>query len=196
LVGLVGDKATVDQARKLLGKIVSLEVRGIVLSEFKKRIDAGKTPCQALSEPIIHPVHKTLIKATKMRHGNADEAFPVTHRSRQGEHYKLLKHEGYACLEIRIEGGETKIELLRHADVLLEKGKKPPVAVWRYYKGDIVIDGRDQRKFVIGQFKDDSSKRMALVPIVSACNSDEITVKDGKRYAKDHDILNFSVVAR
>jgi len=55
LLGLTDNQGSLDKARKRIEDIVSDRTREIVRDEFEKRISAGKSVKEALSEPIPHP---------------------------------------------------------------------------------------------------------------------------------------------
>ncbi len=184
----------VDKVRSALNEIASTEVREYVLRIVEQRLLEGKTAQAALREPIVHPIHKTIIKGVKTKRGIANKAYPIIHSSRSGKHYKFLPHQENSYVEVILSEGATKIRMVTPVDAMKEKGLKPSQGVMRFSKGDSVVDIRDQQRFVIRQILDNPSKRLALVPITDTRNADDMTTKEGKRFAKDHDILNFKLI--
>lgn len=173
LADFAGDKDSAEKVREKLGDIASPEVRKLVLDAYDRRIADGAKPQQALREPIEHPQYATPIKAVKVFVGNkpgqyldADEARPVIHRSRHAEHYKLLLHEGNACLDVWTDGNGVKTRLLKPVEALREKGKKPPPGVKRFFKGDTVFDPKSQRSYLVKQIKSGKANGGILVTLL------------------------------
>jgi hypothetical protein len=194
LADLADDRTSVEQARKKLADIASPSVREIVLAAFEQRIADGKTARAALAEPVIHPEYRTEIKAVKMRHGDAGEAFPVMHQSRGGEHYKLLQHEGYTCLEVRPHGKGVKVDRVRPADVLGHAMPALAQGARRFFKGDCVRDAMDQRVFIIKQIRAQGGGMLLMVPATDTAEVDEIGAAEGRRTASGRRLLDLEVL--
>ncbi|MGY6217805.1 type II CRISPR RNA-guided endonuclease Cas9 [Methylolobus aquaticus] len=196
LAALADARTSVEQARKKLADIASPGVRAIVLTEFERRVAAGETARAALARPIFNPEYRTEIKAVKLRHGDADDAFPVIHKSRSGEHYKLLQHEGYACLEVRPAGKGVATNLVRRAHDLDRSIREPAPEGRRFFKGDSVRDAKDQRVFLIKQIWGQGGGMLVMVPLTEAVEVDEITAAEGLRKTSGRRLLDLEVLGQ
>jgi len=190
LKDFAGDKDSAETVRKKLGDIASPEVRKLVTDAYDQRIAKGDTPQQALGQPIEHPQYQNkttkmavYLKAVKVFVGNkpgqyldADDAHPVIHQSRQGQHYKLLQHDGNACLEVWADGKGVKTRLLKPVEAMREKGRNPPN---RFYKNDTVLDTRDGKRYLIRQIWAQNGGKLILTPITESREVREMGKADG-----------------
>jgi CRISPR-associated endonuclease Csn1 len=160
---------TVDQARRAMQSIVSSIIRDIVSKEFERRIVEGKTAYEALAMPIYQTLYgqRIEIKKVKCFTGNyADDVAIVSHTSKDGrEHLKRLANGGYAYLEAEIkEGrlvGQPNLVKIQKAIRVKNSPKKDGTA--RFYKGDTVLDTKDNKRYRIGMFK--AAGGFFLVPV-------------------------------
>lgn len=203
LAELADDKTSVEKARAWLGDIASAEVRRIVLEAFDRRVAGGKSARQALLEPIVHPQYGTPIKAVKMMVGNrpgvyldATEAHPVIHESRQGRHYKLLQHEGYAYLEVQADGKGVKTRLVRPVEAVREERTTLPEGTKRFFKGDCVRDRRQKINgiLLIKQIWSQGNGCLLMVPYTDAREIAEVKKEEGPRIVSGKRLLDLKVV--
>lgn len=177
-----------EKVRKALDSIASPRVRELVITAFEQRTQDNKlSPLQALSEPILYPEYGTVIKTVTLMHGNADEAYPVIHRSRRGTHYKLLPHDGYAYLELSPDGKTTLVHPVKAMEL---KHSKPSTTVLRFYKGDTVFLPDEGKHYLIRQIKSQNGGLLVMVPITETREvrhmkqADGLITKSGKALLK------------
>lgn len=180
LISLADDKS-LDKTRKNLLTIASDEVRQLVMDVFEGRISSGQNQKQALSEPVPYPAYGTAIWRARCIHGYADNAVRIAHNSRQGEHEKYLVNDGYACLEMTTGGsGKLEARLITQCEAQGHKFIQNPQKVNRLFRGDTVIDKRDECKYIIGYFTVEGN--IFLIPHTDTRNYDKIKEKDsGKK---------------
>ncbi|MCG9026077.1 type II CRISPR RNA-guided endonuclease Cas9 [Laribacter hongkongensis] len=140
---------------KGIADIVSDEVRQIVLAAFTARVAAGLTPTQALATPVDYPHYKTRIWRVKCFAGAADSAIRIEHESRQGTHIKYLLSDSYACLEVQKskDGKKPITRLITLHEASQPAFRKRKAKGMRFYKGDLVINTKDNKCYRIGYFK-------------------------------------------
>lgn len=146
-------EASVENVRESIGKILPESTRKIVSREFETRIKKGKTPKQALAEPIQHPDYKTGIQRVRLRHTKAGNAVRVTHGNRQPDLYQYLEPEGYAFLEFDRNDANFNPRLVPLHEAMSREGqRRSQSGVVRLYKKDTVCDGQDGH-YVVQQIK-------------------------------------------
>lgn len=155
---LIDSKAgTVDQAREAIGNIVSEIIKEIVSKAFEARVSAGVKAPIALLEPIYQNMYGKQIAIKKVvcyTNKYSDNALLIVHQSADGrEHTKRLLHDGYAYLETeRTDGRILKQELVTIQQAMKHKNRAAQEGVSRLYKGDVVFDNKDGKKYRIGYF--------------------------------------------
>jgi CRISPR-associated endonuclease Csn1 len=199
-------KKTIEQqARENILSIVSAKIRNIVLVEFEKRLNSGKTIIEAMTEPVYQeaylsaktkplPIKRVVCFTTY----SAEEASPIEHPNNRKlvEHpnckkpvkplQKFIRDDGYAYMEIvKNENGVAKARLVDIQEGMQEKGKKAPQNITRYYKGDVVEDlttGLKYRvkKFAAGARENPRSKIIAIRYTESASNIDLVKKAAGR----------------
>lgn len=146
--------APIGAVRKKIEDILPESVREIVSREFEVRIDKGKTPKQALAEPIWHPLHKTCIRRIRLRYTKAGDAVRVQHGNRRTGLYKHLEPKGYAYLEFdRSDPDSNPRPVPLHEAKKSDKQRRSQSGVVRLYKKDTVRDSRDDKRCVVQQIK-------------------------------------------
>lgn len=152
-----------DQARENILNIVSPTIRQVILAEFDKRIQAGKTIVEAMSEPIYQELYSSnhsqplpIKKVVCFTAYSAEESAPIEHKNNKDPDKpfkKFLRDDGYAYMEItKSEHSSPTIRLVDVQEGLAEKGKKEPLGVTRYYKGDVIEDMSTRLKYRIKKF--------------------------------------------
>ncbi len=162
-------KGTLEQARKAIASIVSDKTREIVSKEFEARVTAGLSAPAALVEPIYQSSYgkKIVIKRVSCFTATyADDVAIIGHTSKDGrEHTKRLINGGYAYLEAELKEGKlVNYSLVRMQQAMRSKKISKKEGVVRYYKGDTVLDSKENKKYRIGMFK--AAGGFFLVPFV------------------------------
>jgi CRISPR-associated endonuclease Csn1 len=185
LSALGGNKATIESVHKAIKDIASEQTQTVVLDTFNQRIEQGLSIEKALA-PIpmrLAGGHRTEISRVKVWVDG--EARAIRYRSpRQGRHVKYLRQKGYAYCEITVENGKLsgRQRLVRYAEALHEREKRPASNVKRFWKGDTVrhIDGK---LYVVNMITADGGGRLCFVPIVETCGFNDLS-KRGKKNKK------------
>lgn len=137
--------------RKQIERIVSESTREAVLKAFNQRIESGKSPEEALSEQILDPYYGQPIRRVKVRDtARADGAVLVEHHGKlQNKPFgKYMKTKGYACLELDTQRGGARLVTLYEA---MKSGRSETPNRVRFFKGDTVLDTRDEKRYVVRQ---------------------------------------------
>jgi len=168
---LADDKSRTDAVRKKLLKIVSPETRRLVIDAFDKRIAAGKTAKEALTN-IPHPQYGNVIRQVKVLRDSASTAWKIEFSSRLSTpdkpHYKYLQYDGYAYLELTQTPSEKAVvRLVTQPEALQQKGQPVPPNTTRFFKGDTVEDTKDDKRFVIKSFRE-QGLQIFIVPVTEA----------------------------
>ncbi len=168
---LADDKSKPDAVRKKLEKIASPDTRRLVLSVFDKRIAAGKTAKEALTN-IQHPRYRNVIRQVKMLRDSANTAWKIEFNSRHSTpdkpHYKYLQYDGYAYLELTETPGEKpKPRLVTQPEALQKKDQPNPPNTRRFFKGDTMEDTKDGDHFIVKSFRE-QGLQIFLIPITEA----------------------------
>jgi len=168
-------KSSLEQGRKFVASIVSDKVRDIVNAEFERRIASGKTPWEALSAPIFQELYGKKLPIKRVRcytDKYAEDIALVGHQSRDGSvHVKRLLHAGFAYLEADMEDGQVvSPRLVPVIAANNRQGKSEDVM--RLYKGDIVVDSKDGKRYRVGYFT--SEGNIFLIPDVDPRAFDKI----------------------
>lgn len=181
-------KTTAEAARKAIADIVSVDVRRIITEVFEARLTNGISADAALIAPIVHPLYGKVIRKTRCFAGYAEDAQPIVHTSRDGEHRKYLVNAGYAYLEFGTDGSqEPRLVKIRDA---MRSNRKPTLAgIVRLYKGDVVKDTKDGKFYRIGYFA--AAGVIKLVPIYDPRPYDAI-----KERGTDKKSISFSPARR
>ena len=149
-------KVTEQSARVGITKIESDEIRQLVSDSFNRRIAAGASPSAALAEPIFHPGYGKPIKRVRCIQGrnDASSTFRVEHTDSRGKvHWKYLRHDGYAWLDLWLDQSKVQHALFTVIDAMRAPSARPPAGVLRLFKGDVVRDGKDSRLYRVCSFK-------------------------------------------
>ncbi|MBI4742783.1 MAG: type II CRISPR RNA-guided endonuclease Cas9 [Betaproteobacteria bacterium] len=155
-------KTSAGSARKTIANIVSDDVRRIVSDAFDSRISQGMEAGAALAKPILHPLYGKPIHKVRCFEGYAEEAQPIGHTSRQGEHRKYLVNGGYAYLELATDSSQEP-RLAKIRDAMRDKKRPEKQGVLRIYKGDVVKDSKDGLLYRVCLFK--AAGIIAILPI-------------------------------
>lgn len=187
-------KGTVEQARKAIHNIVSDNIREIVAKVFDGRVASGMSAPEALAQPIYQTLYGKRIEIKKVRcfTGNyADDVAIISHISKDGrEHLKRLPNAGYAYLETEFRDGRIiRQALVNTQQAMKRKYKAVPDNVMRLYKGDVVLDSKDAKKYRLGYFK--AKGEIYLVPVVDPRAYDAIKEPNSGRK-----VVSFGQVVR
>jgi CRISPR-associated endonuclease Csn1 len=168
-------KASLEQGRKFVASIVSDQVRDVVNAEFERRIASGKTPWEALSAPMFQELYGKKLPIKRVRcytDKYAEDIALVSHQSRDGSvHVKRLLHAGFAYLEADMKNGQAvSPRLVPLIAANNRQGKSEDVM--RLYKGDIVVDSKDGKRYRVGYFT--SEGNIFLIPDVDPRAFDKI----------------------
>jgi CRISPR-associated endonuclease Csn1 len=204
-------KTIEEQARENILSIVSDTTRRIVLAEFDKRIQAGKTIIEAMSEPMYQDIYSSektkplpIKKVVCFTAFSAEEAWPpITFPNKRKlaehpnckkpvkPHEKFLRDDGYAYMEIaKHEDGLPTVRLVDVQEGLAEKGKKEPQGVTRYYKGDVVEDLTAGKRYRIKKFAASDGKKPRPTMITLAWTESAEDVGKIKQSAGRMDFFN------
>jgi CRISPR-associated endonuclease Csn1 len=191
-------KGTVEQARKAIGSIVSETVRGLVSEAFECRVGAGLSAPEALSQPIYQTLYgeRMIIKKVRCFTGNyAEDVAVITHISKDGRiHTKCLPHAGYTYLETEIrEDRIVRQELVNIQQAMKKKYSPIGDGIFRFYKGDMVLDLQDDKRYRISYFK--ASGIIALLPVCEPRSFKEAYEKAPKE-AKIGKTISFKSAAK
>jgi len=150
--------------RKKIERIVSQSTREVVLKAFEERIGLGKSPKEALSEPILDPYYGQPIRRVRVRDTEkADGAILVEHHGKlQNKSFeKYMKTKGYAYLELDARQGRVRLVTLYEA---MKSGRSETLTGVRFFKGDTVLDTRDKKRYVVRQIlgKEDGTLILTL----------------------------------
>lgn len=192
-------KGTVEQARKAIDTIVSPATRKIVSQAFEARIANGESAPAALAKPIFQRQYgrDIAIKRVVCFTGKyAEGAMLVRHTSRNGKvHDKRLLHGGYAWLETDFsEERIVRQELVTIQQAMRLNRKSIQKGVMRLYRGDVVLDSNDARKYRVGFFKKEGC--IFLVPHIDPRAFDAIKEPgSGKKKVSFGQIKRLSIVS-
>ena len=164
-------KTSVESARKAIANIVSDGIRNIVSGAFEARIAQGMEASTALANPIRHPTYDSPIYKVRCFEGYAEDAQPIGHASRQGEHRKYLVNGGYAYLELTSDGSREPL-LIKICTAIRNKKNPAKQGVVRIYKGDTIMDSKDGKLYRVGYFKMEGN--IFIVPIFDPRSFDKI----------------------
>ena len=129
---------------------------------FEARLANGISADVALKEPFVHPLYNKPIRKVCCFGGYAEDAQPIVHASRSGEHRKYLVNEGYAYLELAADGSQEP-RLVKIRDAMRDKHKPAKPGIVRLYKGDLVKDTKDDGIYRVCLFK--AAGIIAVLPI-------------------------------
>lgn len=179
-------KKTIEQQAKesILG-IVSPMTRRIVLEEFEKRMQAGKTIIEAMIEPIYQEAYLSkntrpllIKKVVCFSAYSAEDASPIHHPLPHNKFQKYLRSNGYAYMEIiKGDGKEPIVRLIDIQEGMAEKDKKEPIGTTRYYKGDVIEDLTTGKKYRVKKFaaSDGKNPRPTMITIAWTESVDDVT---------------------
>lgn len=170
-LGKVQGKTSLEAARKAIANIISNDVRHIIAGTFEARMAQGMEAGTALAQPILHPLYGKSIRKVRCFETYAEDAQPIGFTSRNGEHHKYLINAGYAYLELFTDGSREP-RLVKIRDAMRKKGKPSPQNAIRIYKGDVVIDSKDDKSYRVGYFK--AAGEIKLIPIYDPRSFDAI----------------------
>jgi len=159
----------VETVRNRINRIVSQSTREAVLKAFDERIELGKNPKEALSEPILDPHFSKPIRRVKMRvWERADGAISVKHMGKiQNKIFaKYLKTDGYAYLELDKRQGNASLVTLYE---LIKSGeRKLSQDFCRFFKGDTVLDKSDNKLYIVRQIRANDKGTLAMTLITES----------------------------
>ena len=158
-------------SRKNLSALKEGDIKKIVSEttrkEIEKRLEQGMTLEEALKKPINDPEWDTPIKRVLLRGHEAKDAVKVEHGDRQSDLHKHLEPSGYAYLEFDTKQADSKPTLVRLHEAIKQGNKAPEKTIVRFYKNDTVRDTKDNKCYIIKQFKEEGPT-VFLCPITEA----------------------------
>lgn len=180
------EKSTPEKIRNILKTIVSSTTRKLVLEEFDKRILSGQSPFQALQKDIYCPAYRTSIKRVKVFCDSIETAVKIEFHNRfttpQKPLYKYLQNDGYAYLQrTKQDIGKISLNLVSIHDAAKQSLAQPEPNTTRFFKGDTVIDTKDNKIFIIKSFKGESGGALILVEHTETREEREIKAGEGWR---------------
>lgn len=158
-------ESSAESTRKNIHNISSSQVRDLVLAAFDTRVAQGKTPKEALSEPIEFPGYRTRIRKVRVVRTDVgpEKARAVEFHSRNGRHHKLLLPGGNAYLELLDDGRRVKPRIVSLPEAW-DAAKNRSGGAVRFYKGDTVTDTKDGTVLVVRQIKSAAGGLLVLTP--------------------------------
>lgn len=186
-----GSEATV---RGQIERIVSQSTREAILKAFNQRIESGKSPEEALSEPILDPYYGQPIRRVKMRDTEkADGAILVEHHGKlQNKSFeKYMKTNGYAYLELDAQQGEARLVTLYEA---MKSGRPEASKGVRFFKGDTVLDARDEKRYVVRQIKADGGGSLVLTLHTETRGARHMNSASGKKLVSAKNLSKLSLI--
>lgn len=190
LASLASKKDSADRVRNQIGTIVSREVRRLVRSAFEARLCEGKTPFEALQNPVPYPLYGTSIKTVNCAHGLAESATVVTHQSRHNKHSKVLIDDGWACLIVSSPDGrkvETRLLSPRVAARITPRTAMDDSVV--FFKGDTVRDKNSGRKYCVRQILGEDGGKLITAEIFETRNVDDMKGGEGRKKWSGRNLL-------
>ncbi|WP_295882260.1 type II CRISPR RNA-guided endonuclease Cas9 [uncultured Thiohalocapsa sp.] len=175
-----GAKATLSKVRKDIDKIVHESTRDLVRQAFERRVAAGRSPAEAISEPIQHPAYGTVIKRVLLLDEKTEGTKAVDHYARGDHLFKHLKPFDNAYLEL-VAGSGSKFEkrLIRRYEA---KNHTMPVGVVGFAKGDTVRHPDNGLHYVVGQIKTERGGVLLLARLVETDPVDKVKGSPGFAY--------------
>ncbi|MDO8413201.1 MAG: type II CRISPR RNA-guided endonuclease Cas9 [Gallionellaceae bacterium] len=195
---MAGD--TVEQTRKNIIDIVSPSVRNIILDEFDRRKNNGKSINEIFSEPFLHPEHRAEIKKVfclqKIGRGylSTDGTFRVKHPLLTEKHEKRLLHDGYAYLEMKLENGNFKSA---HPITQWEgqrQSAKTSEDTIRFFKSDTVMDSQSGKLYLVRQIKAQSGGMLVMAPITETLGVEKMSSDYGLQFPSGKSLARFKLV--
>jgi CRISPR-associated endonuclease Csn1 len=200
LADLAGD--SIEQTLKNLNDIANIDVRRAVQEKFESRIankTAYPTSKVALAEPIKHPEFGTSIHKVhcfqKIGRGylGTDGSITIPYTSRGETHEKRLLHDGYACLEIKLNDGHFESARSVRKQEAQQAGfldAKPSVML--YFKGDTVLDKTNGQQYLIRQINDGG--KLVIAPIHETLGVADMSSEYGLRRPSGESLTDFTLV--
>jgi CRISPR-associated endonuclease Csn1 len=192
-LGKSNGKTSMESARKAIANIISDDVRRIVSDTFEARIAQGMEAGAALANPTLYPLYGKPICKVRCFEGYAEDAQPIGHISRQGEHRKYLVNGGYAYLEITTDGSQEP-RPVKIRDAMLNKKQPTKLGQIKIYKGDTVIDSKSQQKYVVRQIKAQGGGMLVMTLITETRPVADMSAKDGRQQPSGKGLARFKLV--
>jgi CRISPR-associated endonuclease Csn1 len=195
---LAGD--TAEQTRKNINDIVSTSVSKIILDEFDRRKDTGKSIKEIFAEPFFHREYRTEIKKVfclqKIGRGymSTDGTFTVQHPLPTPKYEKRLLHDGYAYLEMVLENGRFKSARPVTQLEGQQQAAKPSAETIRFFRNDTVIDGQNGRLYLVRQIKAQSGGMLIMAPITETLGVVDMSSEYGLLTASGGALARFKVI--
>lgn len=164
LADLAPEKASADKVRANISNVVGEAIRLHLSNIFEERVSRGMTPQQALREPI--EFQGNILRKVRCYAAKATDHVRIEHSSRNGKHYKYLLNDGYAYMELPLEGGVVAgpASLVRPREGVGNKYAREDGEVLRFYKGDMVEDSKTGFRYLVHQIKAQGGGMLVLAP--------------------------------
>lgn len=200
LTELAGD--SVEQTLKNINDIANIDVRRTVQNEFEKRV-ANKAqypnPKVALAEPIKHHEFGTSIRKVhcfqKIGRGylGTDGSITIAYPKLKPHHEKRLLHDGYACLELKLNAGKFESARSVRKQEAQQAGfleARPGVTL--YFKGDTVIDKANGKHYLIRQINDGG--KLVIAPISETLGVADMSSDYDLRRPSGKSLIDFALI--
>ncbi|MDO9101785.1 MAG: type II CRISPR RNA-guided endonuclease Cas9 [Candidatus Nitrotoga sp.] len=200
LTELAGD--SVEQTLKNINDIANIDIRRTVKNEFEKRI-ANKaqypTPKIALTEPIKHHEFGTSIRKVhcfqKIGRGylGTDGSITISYPKLKPRHEKRLLHDGYACLELKLNAGKFESARSVRKQEAQQAGfleVLPDVTL--YFKGDAVLDKDNGKHYLIRQINDGG--KLVIAPITETLGVADMSSDYDLRRPSGKSLIDFTLI--
>lgn len=188
--GLAAKRDSADKVRKQIESIVSHEVRKIVSAAFEARLRDGKTPFEALQEPIEYPIYRNHIRSVRCATGLAETSSHIAHESRTGSHMKILVDDGYACLAVgSLDGKNPQTRLITPRAIAQQNIKKKIDSEFLFFKGDTVVERTTNKKYCIRQILGEDGGKLITAEIFETRNVDDMKGGEGRKKWSGRNLL-------
>lgn len=185
---------TVKSMESAIATIVSKEIRDIISKALNGRLKEGAPVKTALAQTILHPRYNKPILKVRCFASYAEDAQPIVHVNRSGvEHKKYLVNEGYAYLELAIDGSEEP-RLVKIRDAMRDKGKPKRQNVVRIYKGDAVFHLKNKQRYLVRSFKAENGGQLFLTVITETRPVKEMSSKDGLLKVSGKNLVHIKLI--
>ena len=200
LAELAGD--SIEQTLKNIKDIANIDVRRAVQEKFESRI-ADKTTYptskDALAEPIKHPEFGTNIRKVhcfqKIGRGylSTDGSLTIPYASREETHEKRLLHDGYACLEVKLNDGHfVSARSVRKQEAQQAGFLDAKPGVMLYFKEDTVLDKTNGQQYLIRQINDGG--KLVIAPIYETLGVADMSSEYGLRRPSGRSLIDFTLI--
>ena len=199
LKSLVNEKS-LEKTLKNFQSIISPGIRQIV----SKAVEKGFNNLQETLSRIEHPQYSqsgkpVYIKKVKCNRNYSIETAEMILFGKSNQHKKYLQDAGNAYLEIALNEDKTKVLDSRLVTMPQAARGLQPIAehTIKFFKGDTLLNKKNERLYIIKQIKSASGGTLFLVPIVETRPVSELDKKENSGIllrASVKKLINFTLV--